>query len=73
MVVLAGLKGLSPIGGAGGRYKDLARKTGCVYVPDILDGIFGKPGLMSDSIHPNAQGYALVGERIAKALEPYVK
>lgn len=39
------------------------------YVPDVLDGIFGKPSLMADLIHPNDAGYALVAERIA----PYVR
>jgi lysophospholipase L1-like esterase len=72
MVVVVGLKGLSPVGGVGGRYKDLARRTGGLYVPDILDDIFGRSGRMADTIHPNGQGHAIMAERIAEALEPFL-
>jgi acyl-CoA thioesterase-1 len=73
MVVLVGLKALTPIGGVGGRYKKLARQTGCLYVPDILGGIFGQRDLMSsDRIHPNEEGYGRMAQRVAKALEPYL-
>jgi lysophospholipase L1-like esterase len=41
-------------------------------VPDILDGVFGNPRLMADTIHPNAAGYQRIAERIASALEPYL-
>jgi acyl-CoA thioesterase-1 len=71
MVLLVGLQGLSPIGKVKGHYKDLARKKQCLFVPDILDGIFSKPGLMSDSIHPNAEGYRIMAERIYRALESH--
>ncbi|MCL5271576.1 MAG: GDSL-type esterase/lipase family protein [bacterium] len=72
MVVLVGLDGLSPLGGIGGRYKQLARDTGCLFVPDVLDGIFGHATLMADAVHPNARGYDLVARRIAKAMKPLV-
>jgi lysophospholipase L1-like esterase len=71
VVVLVGLQGLSPIGGVAGRYKALARQTGCVFVPDILDGIFGNPKLLSDHLHPNSDGYAIMAERIAEAIRPF--
>jgi lysophospholipase L1-like esterase len=37
-------------------------------IPDILDGIMGHPGLMSDSVHPNGRGYAMVADRIEPVL-----
>ncbi len=34
------------------------------YVPDVLDGLFGKRQFMSDSVHPNDVGYAKIADRI---------
>ena len=73
MVVVVGLKAVAPIGGLGGRYSRLARRTGCVWIPDILDGVLGRPSLMADSIHPNQKGYEIMARRIAGALQPYLK
>lgn len=49
-------------------YERVANDTGCLLVPDVLDGILRNPKLMSDDIHPNADGYALVAERVARPL-----
>lgn len=74
MVILIGVQGLPLISGDyGSRYKKLARERGCVYVPDILKGIMGKDSLMSDQIHPNAEGYGVMAGKIAAALGPYLK
>ena len=53
-------------------YKKLAKEEGAVFVPGILDGIFGKRNLMSDQIHPNAAGYKIVAEKVEKAITPYL-
>ncbi len=53
-------------------YKKIAQEKGSVFVPGILDGIFGKRHLMSDQIHPNADGYKLVAEKVAKEIEEYL-
>lgn len=53
-------------------YKKLAREKGAVFVPGILDGIFGKKDLMSDQIHPNAAGYKIVAERVYKEIKDYL-
>jgi acyl-CoA thioesterase-1 len=63
LVVLLGVDGRI-YGDWGARYRALARETGCAYVPDLLDGVFGDPRLMYDQIHPNARGYAKIAERI---------
>lgn len=73
MVVLVGVRVLTPIGGVGARYHSLANRTGCVYVDDVLDNIISDPSLMSDQIHPNANGYKIVAERIAAKMKPYAK
>ena len=74
LVVLVGVEGLPLIsGGYGPRYARLARSLGCVYVADILGGIMGNDKLMSDQIHPNAEGYGIFAKRVADALLPYLK
>ena len=50
-------------------YGSLARLTSAGLVPDILDGIIGHADRMSDSIHPNDQGYKMIADR----LEPVVR
>lgn len=53
-------------------YKKIAREKGAVFVPGILDGIFNKSAYKADQIHPNAAGYAVVAERVEKAIKPYL-
>jgi acyl-CoA thioesterase-1 len=74
MVVLVGVEGLALISADfGSRYADLAERRRCLYVPDILDGIWGRSNLMQgDNVHPNAEGARLMAERVAKALRPHL-
>jgi lysophospholipase L1-like esterase len=51
------------------QYEALARRTSAGLVPDILGGIIGHTDLMSDSIHPNDRGYAMMADRI----EPVIR
>lgn len=53
-------------------YQKIAKENGALFVPGILDGIFGKPALMSDQIHPNAQGYSKIAVKIEKHITPYL-
>ena len=53
-------------------YKKLAQEKGAVFVPGILDGIFGERDLMSDQIHPNAAGYKLISEKVYNYIKPYL-
>ncbi len=73
LVVLGGID--IPFWGRGfaQAYRDLARETGAVLIPNIFDGIMGNRRLMSDSIHPNAAGYALMAEKFYEAVRPYVR
>lgn len=64
VVVLLGVRGGILQDGRGGMYEDLSKKYGTVYVSDVLDGVFLKPELMSDGIHPNDKGYAIIAERL---------
>ncbi len=52
----------------GNLYEALARRTGSALVPDVLGGILGHGDLMSDQVHPNDRGYAIMADRIAPAV-----
>lgn len=54
--------------GFGKGYQDLAAETGAILVPDILEGMIGNRRLMSDPIHPNEDGYALMARRFFEAI-----
>ncbi len=49
-------------------YTDIAKRTGSLYLSNVLEGIFGNSKYMSDGIHPNDAGYALIAERVAELL-----
>jgi lysophospholipase L1-like esterase len=63
-VLLLGVRGGLLSDNADEMYEDLARETKSAYVPDVLDGLFGDSRFMSDSIHPNNEGYKRMAERI---------
>jgi lysophospholipase L1-like esterase len=74
MVILIGVEGYPMVhGDYGTRYRDLAKETGCVYVPDMLDDVFGDPRLMYDQIHPNAAGYTKIAHRLESEVGEYLK
>ena len=53
-------------------YRDLCRVNGAVLVENVYEDISGSRGLMSDRIHPNGRGYAVMAEHFRRALEPYL-
>ncbi len=74
LVILIGVEGYPLVhGDYGSRYRELARETGCVYVPDMLDDVFGDPALMYDQIHPNAKGYAKIAARLESEVGRYLR
>ena len=72
LVVIGGLD-FGPFGrGFAEEYERLARETGSVLVPDVFDGIWGDRDLMSDAIHPNSDGYAIMADHFYKAIKSYL-
>lgn len=65
VVVLLGVRGGRFGDPAAGRFEQLARVTGSVYVPDVLEGLIGDSRFMADPIHPNTAGYAVIADRVA--------
>jgi lysophospholipase L1-like esterase len=43
------------------------------YIPDFWTGIWGTTTYMSDFIHPNAAGYAIMADNIFNAMKPYLQ
>jgi acyl-CoA thioesterase I len=66
-VILVGL-GNDPIDPFNGALPGIASQTGSVHVPGILEGIFGVPALMADSVHPNNAGHKIMADRLEPAL-----
>jgi acyl-CoA thioesterase-1 len=53
-------------------YVELSEKTGSVLIQNIFKDILGEPRMMSDTIHPNSQGYTIMANHFYKALQPYL-
>ena len=73
MVVLGGFSFPSINADWAGMYARVAQREGCLLVPDLLAGIVRKPELMSDSIHPNGAGYAVLAGRLEKPLRDLMR
>jgi len=54
-------------------YKRLAKKKGALFVGELLDGILNRATLRTDYIHPNAEGYKIIAQRLYEAVRDYVK
>lgn len=50
-------------------FEKVAEEEQALLIPDLWKGIAGKKEYMSDQVHPNAKGYALMAER----LEPHLQ
>ena len=72
LVVLLGVRGNLLSDTYEKKYKELAERTGSAYVPNVLKGVFARPDLMHDAIHPNDKGYAIIADRVYEVLEPLV-
>ncbi len=68
-VVLLGVPKPALFGGAAKFYGELANDLGVAYEGDAITGVLRDPGLKSDLIHPNAQGYRKIAEAIAALLK----
>lgn len=68
-VVLLGVPKPALFGGAASFYADLAREFKVPYEGEVIPDVLKKPALKSDPIHPNAEGYRLIGEAVAALLK----
>lgn len=54
-------------------FKKLAKRTGSIFIPNILKEILNNPSLKSDWIHPNNEGYKIIAERVYNVVKRYVR
>ena len=73
LVVVGGLDPPMVAGSWDDHYESLCDDLGCLLVPDVLAGVWGRGDLMADRIHPNARGYEKVADRFADRLEPWLE
>jgi lysophospholipase L1-like esterase len=72
LVVLGGIEMPLRERGFGETYRQVAGEMGALLLPNIYQGILGRPELMSDPIHPNGEGYTVMAERFSRAIRPYL-
>jgi len=53
-------------------FEELAERKKLLFLENILDGVIFNRELMSDQIHPNAQGYEKIAKRFSEELGPYL-
>jgi len=54
-------------------YKKVARQHKTLLIVDLMDGIMDKPQYKYDQIHPNADGYLIIADRIYQTIHPFIK
>ena len=54
-------------------FEELSERLGTAYVPDVLDGVWGKPSLMADSLHPNDLGYRIIAQMVSPVLVDLIR
>lgn len=69
-VVLIGIRSPSLRDKNADAFEQLAKDKQVFYISDILDGVIGRPSLMSDYIHPNDAGYRAIADRLGEELQP---
>ncbi len=69
-VVLIGVRSASLLDQYDSHFGQLAKEKRVLYLPNILQGLLTDPGVMSDALHPNDQGYARIASRLERVLLP---
>lgn len=69
VVVLLGIQGGILDDSFASHFREIARKYGTLYVPNVLENIIGEEELMSDETHPNNKGYRIIADKVFPVLE----
>jgi len=54
-------------------FQKIAKEKGIIFIPGILSEIVTNSHLKSDFIHPNAEGYKLIAQKVYLAIKPFLK
>lgn len=73
LVMLLGVRGGFLFDAYEDDYENLAKKYHIPYVSNVLKGVISQRHLMSDSIHPNDEGYKVIAGRVTNAMEDILK
>ncbi|RJO65483.1 MAG: arylesterase [Candidatus Omnitrophota bacterium] len=73
MVAIADVSSAMVMGECSKELSRLSKKYQVIFIPRLMAGILTTPSLKSDFIHPNAEGYTLIAERVYKYLKPYLE
>lgn len=73
IVLLVGIRLSLVVGNFDTQYRELEQKYQTAYVPNVLDGFYGKEQYMSDNIHPNDTGYTIMASRIGPTLKKLIR
>lgn len=72
-VILLGIRGGLLNDRFESQFEDLSKEMNVPYVENVLSGLIGNDKYMSDSIHPNDTGYAIIAGKIYKEVGEYLK
>jgi len=53
-------------------FHELAKENNTIFIPQVLSGIITDSRLKSDFLHPNANGYAIIAQRIYRGIIPHL-
>jgi len=70
IVVLVGIEAGRFTASFAPNYRRLADETGCAYIPNVLQNVWGNSRLMASifDVHPNSEGYEIMAKRIAPSV-----
>lgn len=57
----------------GASFKNLSLQTNSIFIPKVMEGVITNPSMKSDFLHPNANGYKIIAQRINDAIIPYLR
>lgn len=72
MAAIADISNNMVMGNYRKEFKRLSKKYKTIFIPKLFSGILVNPSLKSDAIHPSAQGYKLIAQRIYCAIMPFL-
>ena len=73
IVVLLGVRGGLIQDNFKSMYKRLSKQYGTAYVDDVLSGLIWNTNYMSDAVHPNDAGYALIAQKVYPILDKVIR